>query len=95
MYASMNQVSIDSDNGLSPIWGKAVILTSAASVRIGPLGTNFSGILIKIQNFSFMKMHMKILSAKRGSFCPMGDEVKTQTGVMFTAPQGTDPKSHV
>ena len=28
-----------------------------------PLGTNFSEILIKIQNFSFTKMHLKISSA--------------------------------
>ena len=37
---------------------------------IGPLGTNFSEILIKMQNFSFMKMHLKISSVKRRRFCP-------------------------
>ena len=54
----MNWVSIGSDN--------AVLLS------IGPLGTNFSDILIRIQNFSFMKMHLKISSAKRWPFCPGG-----------------------
>ena len=31
---------------------------------IGPLESNFSEIQIRIQNFSFMKMHLKISSAK-------------------------------
>ena len=35
---------------------------------IGPLGTNISEILIKIQNFSFMKMHPKISSRNGGHF---------------------------
>ena len=39
------------------------------------LGTNFSKFLIKIQIFSFMKMHQKILSAKWRPFCRGGDEV--------------------
>ena len=39
---------------------------------IGPLGTNFSEISIKIQLFSFTKMHLKILSVKWGPFCPGG-----------------------
>ena len=38
----------------------------------GPLGTNFSEILIIIQNFSFTKMHLKISSAKWRPFCPGG-----------------------
>ena len=35
-----------------------------------PKEQKFSEILIKIQNFSFMKMHVKILSAKWQPFCP-------------------------
>ena len=31
--------------------------------------------LIKIQNFSFMKMHVKISSVEWGPFCPEGDEL--------------------
>ena len=38
-----------------------------------PLRINFSEILIKMQNFSFTKMHLKILSAKWRLFCPRGD----------------------
>ena len=37
-------------------------------------GAYFSKILIKIQNFSFTKMYLKIPSAKRRPFCPEGDE---------------------
>ena len=47
----------------------------ALLLSIGPLETNFGEILIKIQNFSFWKMHLKILSAKWGPFCPGGDEL--------------------
>ena len=39
------------------------------------LGTNFSENLIKIQNFSFIKSHLKISSAKRRQFCPGEDEL--------------------
>ena len=44
-------------------------------LSIGALGTNFSEILIIIQNFSFMKMHLKISPAKWRSCCPGGDEL--------------------
>ena len=36
---------------------------------IGPLGTNFSEILIQIYTFSFKKIHLKRLSAKCQPFC--------------------------
>ena len=36
---------------------------------IGPLGTNFSEILIEILTFSFKKMRLKVSSAKRRPFC--------------------------
>ena len=77
IYASVNQVSIGSDNGLSPIRRQAIIWTSAWLLSIGPSGTNFSEILIKIQNFLFTKMHLKILFAKRRPFCPGGDELSS------------------
>ena len=38
---SVNWVSIGSDNGLSPIRRKAIILTNAGLLSIGPFGTNF------------------------------------------------------
>ena len=60
---------IGSDNGLSPDPRQAFIWTNARLLLIGPLGTNFSEILIEILTFPFKKMHLKMLSAKRGPFC--------------------------
>ena len=56
--------TIDSDNGLSPGRRQAIIWTNAGILLIGPLGTNFSEILIGIQTFSFKKMLLKMSSAK-------------------------------
>ena len=61
--------SIGSDNGLSPGRRQANIWTSAGILLIEPLGTNFSEILIRIQAFSFKKMHLKMSSAKWRPFC--------------------------
>ena len=58
---------IGSDNGLSPGRRQAIVWTIAGILQIGPLGTNFSEILIGIQTFSLKKMHLKMLSAK---WCP-------------------------
>ena len=75
-YASVNRVRIGSDNGLSPIRHQAIIQTKAGLLLIGPLGTNVNGILIKIQNFLFTKMHLKISSVKWRPFFPGGDELR-------------------
>ena len=61
---------IGSDNGLSPGRRQAIILNSAGILLIGPLGTNFSEILTRVQIFSFKKMHLKMASAKWRPFCP-------------------------
>ena len=53
-----------SDNGLSPSRHQAIIWTNAGILLIGPLGTNFSEILIKVYTFSFTKMHLKMTSGK-------------------------------
>ena len=50
-----NLTIIDSDNGLSPGRRQAIIWTNAGILLIGPLGTNFSEILIEIQTFSLRK----------------------------------------
>ena len=55
---------IASDNGLSPWRRQAIIWNIAGIMLIGPLGTNFTEILIGIQTFSFTKMHLKMSSAK-------------------------------
>ena len=60
MYAPVNCVSIDPNNGLSPIQRQAIIQTNAGLLSIAPLGTNFSEILIKIGNFSLTKMRLKM-----------------------------------
>ena len=55
--------------------------------NIGPLGTNVSEILIKLQNFSFTKMHMKISSAKWRTFCSGGDELITNNCSAICVPR--------
>ena len=60
---------IASDNGLSPDRRQVIIWTSAGILIIGPLGTNFSEILIKIITFSFKKMLFKVSSAKWRPCC--------------------------
>ena len=60
---------IGSDNGLSPGRRQAIIWTNAGILLIGPLGTNFSEILIEILLFSFKKMRLKVSSGKRRPFC--------------------------
>ena len=40
MYASVNQVSIGLDNGLSPIRRQTIIWTNAGLLSVRPLGTN-------------------------------------------------------
>ena len=61
--------SIGSDNGLSPGRHQAIIRTNAGILFIRPLGTNFSEFLVEILIFSFKKMRLKVLSAKRRTFC--------------------------
>ena len=66
IYASMNWASIGSDNGLSPVRHKVITWTNACLLSIRPLETNFSENRIKIQNYSFKKMLLKMSSAKLG-----------------------------
>ena len=61
-------IIIGSDNGLSPSRRQAIIWTNAGILLIGPLGTNFSEILIGIHTFSFKKMHWKLSSGNEGHF---------------------------
>ena len=64
-----NLTIIGSDNGLSPGRRQAIIWTNAWILLIGPIGTNFSEILIEISTFSFKKMYLKMSSAKWRPFC--------------------------
>ena len=82
----INRVRIGSDNGLSPLWHQAIIQTNAGLLSIGLLGTNFSEILIKIQTFSFTKMHLKLSSAKWQPFCPRGDDFRLMSSWVLCIP---------
>ena len=62
-------IIIGSDNGLSPGRHQAIIWTNAGILLIGPLGTNFSEMLIEIHTFSFKKIHLKMSSGKWRPFC--------------------------
>ena len=64
-----NLTIIGSDSGLSPGRRQAIIWTNAGILSIGPLGTDFSEILIKIHTFSFKKMNLKMSSGKWRPFC--------------------------
>ena len=64
-----NLTIIRSDNGLSPGRCQAIIWTNARILLIGPLGTNFSDILIEILTCSFKKRRLKVSSAKWRPFC--------------------------
>ena len=75
--SSPSAASAASDqHGLSPIRHQAIIWTNVGLLSIGPLGKNFSVILIKIQTFSFTKMYLKLSSAKWRPFCPGGNELR-------------------
>ena len=60
---------IDSDNGLSPDRRQAIIWINAGILLIGPLGTNFSEILIEILTFSSKKMRLKVSCVKQRPSC--------------------------
>ena len=62
-------VNIGSDNGLSPGRRQAIIWSNAGILLIGPLGTNFSEILIGIYTFSLKKTHLNRSSGKWQPFC--------------------------
>ena len=76
---------IGSDNGLSPGRRQAIIWTNAAVLLIGPLGTNFSEILIEMHTFSFKKMKMKMSSGKWRPFC-LGLNVLTPVVCVIDSP---------
>ena len=72
---------IVSDNGLSPDRRQAIIRTSAGILLIGPLGTNFSEILIEILTFSL----------KKNAF----ESVVCKTAVILSRPQCVNAYSTV
>ena len=83
----VNRVSFGSDNGLAPGRHQAIIWTNAGILLIGPLGINFSEILIN--TFSFKKMHLQMSSAKWRPFCPRGDELTSIDAIMYLWPSSS------
>ena len=70
MHISVGKlIIIGSDIGLSPDRCHAIIWTNAGLLSIGPLLIYFSENLIKIQQFSLRKMHMKMSPAKWHPSC--------------------------
>ena len=82
--------SIGSDNGLSPGWRQAIIWTNTG-LLIGPLWINFSEILIEIHEFSFKKIHLKMLSAKWRPFCLSLNVLKWRTEMVILFNPHTSP----
>ena len=64
-----NLTIIGSDHGLSPGRCRAITWTNVGILLIGPLGTNFSEMLIEIHTFSFKKIHLTMSSGKWQPFC--------------------------
>ena len=60
--------TIGSDNVFPPDRRQAIIWTNAGILLIGPVGTNFSEILIEILIFSIKKMRLNVSSAKMWQF---------------------------
>ena len=59
IYASVNNTIIGSDKGLLPVRRQAMIWTNGGLLLIGPLGTNFIEIWIKIQQYSYKEMNLR------------------------------------
>ena len=73
--------------------------TNTDLLSIRPLGTHFNEIQIKIQNFSFIKMHLKMLSAKWQPFSPGEDGLKFKhhcaTGCQFSVHLHTNSGGYI
>ena len=64
-----NLIIIGSDNGLSPGRRQAIIWTNAGILLIGPLGTNFSEILIGISNIFIQENAFENVVCELASIC--------------------------
>ena len=67
--SKLTTIGSGSDNGVSPCRRQATIWTNVGILLIGPLGTNFSEIVIEMCTFSFRKMHLKMSSGKWRQLC--------------------------
>ena len=67
MHICIGKLTITiSDNGLPACWQQAIIRTNAGILLMGPIGINFSEILVKIKHFieenTFQNVISEILS---------------------------------
>ena len=67
--SSVNWLSIESDNGLSPDRRLAITWSNVDALSIRPPKTRFNEILVENEKFSFKKMRLKMSSANRRPFC--------------------------
>ena len=70
MHICVSKLTIfGADNALSPGRHQAIIWTNAGILLIGPLGTDFSEILIEFSIFLFKLVQLKLLYSKWRPFC--------------------------
>ena len=74
-FVSVNWVSIGSGNDLSPVQCQIITWTNADLLSIGSLQTDLSEIWTEIQNFSCIKIHLKMSSGKWWPFWPREDKL--------------------
>ena len=79
-------IIIGSNNSLWPGRRQASIWTNTGMLLIGPLGINFSEILIDINKCSFKKMHLKISSVKWRRFRLGLDRLMSDADVILGHP---------
>ena len=91
IYASVNWFSIGSDNGLLPVWPQAIIVIIIIFIiTIIIITMTWQTLRNKLQwnnnllKFSFVKMHLKMSSAKWQPFCPGGDELNISSFYLYT-----------
>ena len=80
-FCISNLTITGSENALSPDRLKAIFWTIAGILLIGPEGTNFREILIKINIFSFTKKLFKVSSPKWLPLCHSLNELNSFTPI--------------
>ena len=88
VYASMNWVSIGSDNGLSPGQHQTIIWSNAGILSIRAQTTHFNEILFWIQILSLKKCVWTCLRWNGDHFVQGGDELKIWPDHDMTAKHG-------
>ena len=63
------EIRVSEEFRIDILYRRAIIWTNAVILLIGPIGTNFSEILIKMYIFSFKEMHLKLSSGNWRQFC--------------------------